>query len=323
MTDRQWNEIDLSGSPRLLLARRKSSKRVEAYRVELHEDLFDDLRSVARTAIHKLERREAKPYSAFAAKSGDDYFDVDTSDIPQRRDRRKREEDPAAFEIASALAMIATTDRHHTLTAEELRTLEPSLYAIVFEDGGEYIGFIRNRSPQRALKPGLRWFQYGDTLVEVTPPDLAIDEEVDVVVSPNRCAVLTPGAFESIFGDVGIVFQQVPTNVETISTALKATMPLTDESTKALTARCGRRVIDAKRLNHIATERKEALARMTQNHMRKLLKERNLDGALRKGRLRLTEENVSEFLDLVEGRLFSDDVTGEERRADAYSPRQS
>jgi hypothetical protein len=41
------------------------------------------------------------------------------------------------------------------------------------------------------------------------------------------------------------------------------------------------------------------------------------------GALVLTRENASEFLVLVEGRLFNDDVTGIERRADAYSPPKS
>jgi len=44
--------------------------------------------------------------------------------------------------------------------------------------------------------------------------------------------------------------------------------------------------------------------------------------AIQKGEISLTDGNVSDFLDLVEGRLFNDDLTGEGRRADAYSPRK-
>jgi hypothetical protein len=47
-----------------------------------------------------------------------------------------------------------------------------------------------------------------------------------------------------------------------------------------------------------------------------------LEDAIHKGEISLTDDNVSDFLDLVEGRLFSDDLTGEERRADSYSPRR-
>jgi hypothetical protein len=321
VTGRDWTETDLSGDPRLLLGQRKSSKKIEVHQVQLHEDLFGDLRSIAQSAIEELRRRDAKPYSTFASKTGDDYFDVDVSDIPRRRDMRKREDDPEAYEIASALAMIADTDDHPVMTAEELREADPSLYAIVFESEGDYVGFIRNSPPRRAVRPGLRYFQYGETLRRVAPPDLAIDDEVDLVVAADRCAILSPAAFTTLFGDVGVAFEQVPANVKAMSDALKGVLPLSSGSVTALNARTGRRVSDAKRLHHIVTERRGALKGLTSAELRTLLRRRGLEDAIQKGEISLTDDNVSDFLDLVEGRLFSDDVTGEERRADTYSPR--
>jgi hypothetical protein len=322
MSHARWSAVDLSSDPRLLLGRRKSSKKIDVHRVDVHQDLFVDLRAIAESAVDELLRREAKPYATFASMSTDDYFDVDVSDIPQRRDRRKKEEDPEAYEIATALAMIAECDEHNTLTAEELRDSNPTLYAIVFEDEGEYIGFIRNRSPQRTVKPGLRYLQYGDTLRKVDPPDLAIDSDIDVVVAPDRCAVLTPSAFTTLFGDVRIPFQQVPNNIEVMAKAFEGTLPLSETSLAALGERCGTRVIDAKRLHHIVTQREDALKGLGKDRMKDLLKERGLEDVLKPDGLQLTTETVTDFLDLVEGRLFDDDVTGEERRADAYSPRR-
>lgn len=40
----EWNGVDLAGEPRFLLGRRKSSKTIEVRRVDVHQDLFDDLR---------------------------------------------------------------------------------------------------------------------------------------------------------------------------------------------------------------------------------------------------------------------------------------
>lgn len=321
MAGGNWAQTDISGKLRLLLGQRKSSKQIEAHRVELHEDLFDDLRSIASRAIADIQHRDAKPYFTFATKTSDDYFDVDISDIPRRRNQRKREEDPEAHEIASALTMIADCDSHPAMNAEQLRHADPTLYAIVFEKGGDYVGFVRNISPRRPVRPGLRYFQYGNTLKKIDPPDLAIDGDIDLVVAADGCAILSPSAFATLFGDVGVAFEQVPTNVEAISNALGKVLPLGAQTVDALNQRCGRRVNDAKRLHHIVTERKAALKGLSPADMKSLLKVRGLDGAIKKGELRLDEIQISDFLDLVEGRLFDDDLTGEARRADSYSPR--
>jgi hypothetical protein len=319
---RQWDGVDLASEPRLLLGQRKGSKRIEVHRIEVHQELFGDLRSIAQDAIAELQRREAKPFSTFASKTSDDYFDLRVSDIPQRRNRRKREDDPEAYEIASALAMVADCDNHPVMTAAELRNADPTLYAIVFEDDGDYVGFIRNVSPRRSVRPGLKYLQYGDTLKKIDPPDLAIDDAIDLVVASDRCAVLSPTAFTTLFGDVGVSFEQVPSNVTAMSDALEGVLPLGPSTLTALSDRCGRRVNDAKRLHHIVTERKEAMEALTLSEMEVLLERRGLDGAIQNGELRLIDDNISDFLDLVEGRLFNDDVTGEERRADSYSPRR-
>jgi hypothetical protein len=322
MTDRNWADVDLSGTPRLLLGRRPASKRIEVHRVEIHQDLFPALREIAGSALAELEQREPKAYSAFGSMTSDDYFDVDVTEIPRRIDRRGKETDASAHEIATALEMVEMTDQHHPMSRAEILASKPTLYVIVFENDGEYIGFVRAASPRQRLKPGVRFLQYDDTLKEIKPPDLAIDDQIDLVVASDRCAVLRPSAFATLFGDVGIAFQQVTPNVTTMTKAFKKSMPLADASLEQLTDRCGRRVTDAKRLHHIATERRSALKALTKNQIVDLLDKRGLGDAIIDGALVLTKENVSEFLDIIEGRLYNDDVTRKERRADAYSPRQ-
>jgi hypothetical protein len=65
-----------------------------------------------------------------------------------------------------------------------------------------------------------------------------------------------------------------------------------------------------------------ALKNLTTKEIQELVRKRGLTDSVKQGKLILTDDNVSDFLDLIEGRLFNDDVTGEERRADAYSPRK-
>lgn len=106
-----------------------------------------------------------------------------------------------------------------------------------------------------------------------------------------------------------------------LSTTLEQVLPLGADSIDVLSDRCGRRVSDAKRLNHIVSERAAALGSLTRDDIEELLERRGISTVIQDDKIRLTKETASDFLDLVEGRLFNDDVTGEERRADAYSPR--
>ncbi len=320
MTEQTWQEIDLSGKPRMLVGRRKGSKRFDANQVELHADLFDEVRSICGAALAELDRREAKPYFPFAAASTDDYLVVDVTDLPGRVDRRKKAD--AAAEPAAALSLISETDSHKSLTATELRNNTLTMYAFSFKVDDGYVGFIRNTNPRRRVTPGLRFLRFENVLRRVEQPDLAIDDEIDVVVTPRRIAILSLSTFNTLFGDVGVAFRQVPGNVRVVADALANTLPLTDASLRALLERCGRRVIDAKRLNHIASERAEALAGLDKKRVTDILRQRGLTALVKKGKLEVDEDSASEFLDAVEGRLFSDDVTGEERRADAYSPRR-
>lgn len=305
----------------MLLGRRKSSKRFDVNQVEIHQDLFSEIRSICMATLVELDRREAKGYFPFATATSDDYLVVDVSDLPKREDRRKTGDE--AFEPAAALAMIAATDEFSSLSAAELRGVTPSMYAFSFKTAEGYIGFIRNTSPRRRVDPGLRFLKFEDTLRRMDPPDLAIDTSIDVVVTPDRVAILSLASFNTLFGDIGIAFEAVPGHLGDVAKALKSNLPLTDESLAAIGRRCGRRVIDARRLSHIASQRPGALAALKSDELTRLLERRGLVGAVENGKLHLTDEMVSDFLDAIEGRLFDDDVTGEQRRADSYSPRKT
>lgn len=316
-----WTDIDLPGDPRMLLGRRTSSKRLDLQHVEVDQNLFEDLRTIARSALEQLDRRDAKPYSEFGHATSDDYFETDVSDLPMRRDRRKRDDDPAALQPASALNMTTDADGFPSLDAEELRDFEASLYALAFEDGdGGYTCFVRKQSPRRPLKPGLRFLQFGDTLRKVEPPDLAIDEGIDLVLTTGRCAILNVAAFESIFGDVRVAFGNLPANMTAIERALGDVVPLGETSLEALQERCARRITDAKRLHRLVEEKGDAIASLSSVDLQALLDRHDLE-VLDDGELALDDASAGALLDLLDGRFFNDDITGAARRADAFSPR--
>lgn len=319
MTDGGWQTIDLSGKPRMLVARRTSSKKFWANQVELHADLFDEIRGICTAALAELDRRDAKPYAPFAAASRDDYLEVDVSGLPRRIDHRRRND--AVGEPAALLALIEGVDSLESLSASQLRASTPSMYAFVFETDDGFVGFVRNASPRRVVKPGLRYLRFENVLRRIDPPDISIDDLTDLVVTPSSIAMLSEGAFTTLLGDVRVAFTQVEANATVVFGALAKCLPLSSESEEVLRERCGRRVIDARRLNHIAGARSGALADLGKAGLTKILKDRGLDHLVKRGKLEIDAGSASEFLDVIEGRLFSDDVTGEERRADAYSPR--
>lgn len=317
-----WSDVHIQGDPRFLLGWRGGTKRIKAQRVDVGGDLFDELRWIARSALDGLEQREPKPYAPFGAITKDDYFDIDVTQLPRKRDRRKREDDPEAYSVSSMITMVTAADDHPVMTAEDLRQCKsPSLYAIVFESRYGFVGFVRNVSPRKPLQPGWKFLRYGDTLRKLDPPDLAIDEEVDILITEQRCAVLASAAFNTLFGDVKVAFEHVSQNAGLVAEALKGALPLTSGSVDGLRERCGRRLIDARRLDHIVSERHDALQAMTRSQIEGLLEKRGLGHTIKEGSLDLQDFEVSEFLDVVEGRLFTDDVTQEEKRADAYRPR--
>lgn len=320
MKAKKWAELDLSSKPRMIVGRRKSSKQFDAHQVEMHSDLFQDVRNICQSTLLELDRRESRPYAPFAVASGDDYLEIDVSGMPRRVDHRKRQD--ADSEPAALLGLIGDVDGLASLGAAELRSSAPTMYAFAFEAAEGFIGFVRNTNPRRRVKPGYRYLRFENALRRMDPPDISIDDDIDIVVTPTKLAMMSVAAFNTLLGDVGVAFGQVPANAKVLVDALSHCIPMTPASAEVLRARCGRRVIDAKRLNHIASERATALEVLGKGGLTKILDERGLKRIVKRGKLEIDAESASEFLDAIEGRLFSDDVTGEERRADAYSPRR-
>lgn len=78
LVDFSWTDIDLSGDPRLVVGRRSRPKRLEAERVDLHEDTFPVLREIAGAALGSLDGTTPRPYEPFAElEIGEEHFELD------------------------------------------------------------------------------------------------------------------------------------------------------------------------------------------------------------------------------------------------------
>jgi hypothetical protein len=67
------------------------------------------------------------------------------------------------------------------------------------------------------------------------PPDLALDDRADLVITSNQIAILNPAVFDRLFSDIRALLNDIPANVVSLESAYKQ-LPLSDESKKALEA---------------------------------------------------------------------------------------
>ena len=332
--DNTWQTMSLDSDPRFIVGYRKNSGLIDCYNMELHQDLFADLRQIGRAALDYLGRSIERPYAPFGALEEDEYFLLGRSEIPRPVQTRKKQElapdnartggetNPDQLHgVAEALRIIDETDRHPVLSPVDFHEGSRfNLYAISFQVGNDFVGFIRQANPRRSLKPGLRYFQYGDTLKRMEQPDVVIDEKVDIIVSPENIAIVSEKSVQVLFRDVDIVMQQVDVNVDEVSVALRLCLPVTAGGLDALRIVCSRGPRNAKRLHDLVHIRFPLVA-LNSSTFLTALRQRQLGHLVANDRLHLTENDVPDFLDFVEGRLFDDDHSPETRRADRFSPR--
>ena len=324
----------LDNDPRFIVGYRKPSGLMDCYMIDIHQDLFEDFREIGRDTLDYLGRSTERPYAPFGALEDDQYFTLERSDVPSpaptgnegglaRNDSRLADDTTPhqLHGVAEALRIIDETDQHPVLPPADLHSKSKlNFYAISFQIDNGFVGFIRQTNPRRSLKPGLRYLQYGDTLKRMQHPDIVIDERVDMVVDPEDVAIISEKSMQVLFRDVEIVMQGVDANAADALTTVGTCIAITTESLDALRLVCGRGPRNAKRLHDLVHFRLPHLD-LDQSGFLAALKQRQLDQLVPNGRLHLTESDVPDFLDFIEGRLFDDDHSPETRRADRYSTR--
>lgn len=311
MVDFSWTSVDLGDDPRLVVGRRPRARRLEAERVDLHEDTFPVLREIAEAALAALETTTPRLYEPYAElEVGEEHFELgvasdETSDEP----------------VADLTHIVRVVDDLPSVDARNLSDQNNLFYAICWPSGAGGTGFVTKTDPARVVRHG-RFFQYRDALRAVDTPDLVLSDSTDFVVHEGVAGILRPTPFRMLFADVDVALRDVPNYVAATRLALAASVPLTDRGALALEATVSRRTSYAARLRRLS----ERLAHvpLTIDSVRAAAA-RHLDNpdllVNSDGHLEFGEDEVAVVLDLLEGRLFEDDFSGEHRRADRYSTR--
>jgi hypothetical protein len=172
------------------------------------------------------------------------------------------------------------------------------------------------------LRPGYRYFQFGNALRTAARPDFSLREGADLVIGVEGTAVLSPYSFEVLLDDVGVRFGRVPRDVATVKDLLAHTIPMTTDAEEALQITASRTRSNAKRLR-LLPDRLSKISLDTAS-VRRSLNAHGIDPNLlfdANGHFSFITQNTGIFLDVIEGRYFEDDLGGERRRADRYSTR--
>lgn len=316
---RDWDDVVLTGAPRLVVGWRPRARRLDAARVEVHGDAEKHLRDIGAATLSRLAQLTAVPYGdAVLPEPGEEYMSISL----QAYAAGPQDVQDAA-QVADLLRIVRDPDAVDTLSAERLREGSFVFYALCFpQPDDEMIAAVRAVSPTRALRRASFWGRYAGTLRRVERPDVVLEDIVDLVVTDEEVAILNRTAYDRLFSDLDSLAAAVPADVAALAAAMPS-LPFAPGSEDALTSLCTRLPSFAKRLHAIAA--RGDLALVDADALQAALAGHGEDAGHwldQAGCLTLTEKRAKEFVDVIEGRWWTSDFTGERRRADRYRPRR-
>jgi hypothetical protein len=315
--------------PRLILGDRPAPRRLAGRRIELRDEVFGDLRAIARRGLNALETSSPRPFEPYAAlERREEYFWVSVEGLPLRPPPRRTggEVEPGASNVDGTADLIAVTqaaDQLDSIHPADVRASGYVFYEVCFPIDDGFIGFVKKSDPRRAVTAGRTWLGFDeDALTKVSQPELVLEQDVDLIVTPTAVAIFNPTAFKDLLADVRVTLETVPANIATVAASLTSKIPLTQASLDALQAAAQKRVSLARRLHDVAP--RVAGIQLTPPKLRGVLGRQNVDPKrLLKGKsFSFDEAEAALFLDVLEGRYFKDELGDEFRRADRFSKRR-
>lgn len=322
-----WSTIDLTPEPRLLAGWRTSHKRLEAQRFRLHEDVFGDLRGICAHALSNLNTWVERPYEPFAAAETNEFFAIDIGDLPTHppiHPAPTATPGSIAGDLADLVRLVRNVDGLDMIPRADIDEGGYSFYAICFPQASNgMVGFVTKSDPFVVLRTGLRYYKYGDTLVSSERPDVALKPSVDLVVGADRLAILRMSAFTTLLGDTKVAFQAVGDDLIAMQAPLQPNVPLSVQALGSLALKAGNNLSFARRVR-VLRDRLSELTNVTAGQIRASMQRHGVDPTRLldpNDRFSFDTDEVGLFLDLLEGRFFEDDLSGERRRADRFSRR--
>lgn len=315
----EWADIRLAPDPELIVGWRPRRSRLDAAAIELSEEVADELLERCGTALDDLAGLTGRPYEGYPdIEPAEEYLMVPARDLP--RSRPSKEEPDDEISALSDLERLVATAGLPPLSRNDLRKGTYLFYAVICTDqaSGQRIGFVRQINPYQVAKTGKLMALLGhEGLERLEEPLFVFDGAFDLVVTPERIAVLRMEAFNRMFADLNTLVAAAPANAKLVADSVSR---MTPEAVQALGDAASERPSIARRLQRLV--RTGAVPAVTPDKIAKAMRKHRLDPAdiVINGEIRFVAENAPVFLDLVEQLYYETDFTGEHRRSDRYSP---
>lgn len=326
LSEPNWSQIVLSGSPTLFIGWRRWNKRLEARRISLHEDVHSSLLDLCQESLTNLANMSPVEYGPYVhPEFGEEYFCIGLDELHTKSagSEAADETEPLTTpEGADLLRLGANLESVDFMDAPEIKNQAFSFYGISWKLGEERYTFIRKSNPKRSLEGGARFFKFAGTLKTVDKPDFVLEDEFDMVVTNSLVAVMRPGSFNTLTADIGFAMKHVSEHVQDLGVAISGKIPLASSSLSAIEELAKRKMTVAKRLINVIGRIK--VIDLNPDSVRKSLELHGIPSTLlldNEDKFSFDSENVEIFLDLVEGRYFEQDFTGTPARADRFRAR--
>jgi hypothetical protein len=324
-TPEEWADITLGAGVTLLLGWRNGRRDIAAQPVNLDSDVGSFMLGECLSALVALGDRRVRPYSGVPAIEGDEFLSLP---LPNDVAATPAEEDnpgPLPEETLGAAELVELArnafGRTDFLTKGELQDGSWLFYAVIAQtEDGDPVAFVKQYNPQRGFKTSRLVTAYANTLTRFEDPVFNWDFGFDVIMAPDEIAVLRITAFERVFSDLDVLAAGVPDDIANLADGIQVSIG--PASLTMLVDVCQGRATLARQLKRVAAA--SHLAHVTQTSFQEALLAHGLP-ANRFGNgtaLEVEDDDAARaLLDMLEGRYYEGDFSGEHRRADRYSPR--
>jgi hypothetical protein len=175
---------EISNEQVLLAIGWRDGKRYKLGRVDTERPVTEHLRSLALRQEQKLEASTPRSYSVESTLEEDEYF-VATTVLPDEEDALRRQ--------------LLSIGGLPLITVDRLEASSLSFYAVIVSATDGVKAYIKKSNPLIVAKAGGLLALFGDSLTHLEKPVFTIAETFDLVLYPDRIAIMREKPFTSLF----------------------------------------------------------------------------------------------------------------------------